>query len=115
MALTLGEVKQEVTRIYNLVNQEMYDIGTDWVRVEVAGRYILIVAKHRRLPASAVIDARAPFISRMFDIFLLDEFKERFKAELCSRLSLSVECILKDYDPQNELAGTMVILRERLA
>lgn len=111
MAEEQGDLKQELIRVYNQVNQRMYHIGTKWVRVELLGRYILILAKHRRLPASVVLDRKMPVLSRMFDVVLLDEFKENFKSALTAKFQLEVECILKDYDPQNELAGTLIVLR----
>ncbi|MCS5695713.1 DUF2294 domain-containing protein [Desulfofundulus thermocisternus] len=106
-----GELKQELIKVYNQVNKELYNIGTRWVRVELAGRYILIVASHRRLPSGRVLNGKMPVIARMFDILLLDEFKEKFKDALTARFKFEIECILKDYDPGSELAGTLIVLR----
>lgn len=110
-----GDLKQEIIRSYNQVNQKLFNIGTKWVRVEFLGRYILILAKHRRLPASLVMDRKMPVLSRMFDMVLLDDFKENLQAELNGKLGLKIACILKDYNPQNELAGTIIVLDDTVS
>lgn len=109
-----GNLKQDIIRLYNQINQEMFNIGTKWVKIEIFGRYILILAKHRRIPSSTLLDKKAPILSRMIDVILLDEFKDKLKFEFSNKFEFEIDYILKDYDPINEMAGTLIVLRNSL-
>ncbi|KLU63583.1 hypothetical protein CEB3_c00380 [Peptococcaceae bacterium CEB3] len=110
----LGDVKQEIIRCYNQVNQRIFNIGTKWVKVELSDHYIFVIAKHRRVAGNAIVDQKLPILSRMVDVVLLDEFKESLNIELSRQLNLDIETVLKDYDPLTELAGTLIVLNKPL-
>ncbi len=109
-----GDIKQDIIRCYNQINQKLFNVGTKWVKVEISGCYIFIVAKHRRAAGNAVIDRKVPFLSRMVDVVLLDEFKENIRTELSRQFNFDIQSVLKDYDPHTELAGTLIVLNKPL-
>ncbi|MGB9867714.1 MAG: DUF2294 domain-containing protein [Bacillota bacterium] len=107
---TLGYLKQQVTRIYNAVNQEFFAQGVDWIRIDVIGNRILIIAKHRRIRGLAKLDATRRELTRIIDVALIDENKKLLKQELEKEFpEVQIRTILKDYDPVTELSGTIVV------
>lgn len=107
---SLGELKQEILRLYNAVNQDMWRVGVRRQRVDVLGDRILIVAEHERVPALAVLDADHRPLTRIVDSTLIDENKRRLHQVLTEALGLSIQVVLKDYDPDTQLAATVVML-----
>lgn len=110
----VGDLKQDIIRCYNLINQRLFNVGTKWVKVEFTGCFIFILAKHRRVAGNAIIDRKMPIMSRMIDVVLLDEFKENLITELSLQFNFDIQCIFKDYDPQTELSGTLIVLNNPL-
>jgi len=112
--MTLGELKQSIMRIYNTVNQEIFEIGVKRLRVDVVGNKIVILAEHQRLAGLRSLDITNRFVTRMADVALLDENKARMKAALEKHFpEIKIKTILKDYDPFTETAG-MIIVTEQL-
>lgn len=111
----LGELKQEIARIYNQVNQEAFEIGVRRLRVDIIGTKIVILADHKRIRGLDYLDRVNRAASRMADVALLDAFKERMRQELERQLPwLGVRSILKDYDPEAEIAGTIIVVDKPL-
>lgn len=107
---TMGYLRQQVTRVFNAVNQEFFAQGVDWVRVDVIGNRILILAKHRRIRGLAKLDVTRREITRIIDVALIDENKKLLKQELEKEFpEVQIKTILKDYDPVTELSGTIVV------
>jgi hypothetical protein len=50
----------------------------------------------------------------MIDAALLDEFKVRLQRELEEALGMEIKTVLKDYDPQRQLAGTLIVFKDAL-
>ena len=111
---TLAELKQAVARAYNVVNQEMYEIGVKRLRVDVAGNKIIILAEHRRIPGLKALDKVNRSVTRLTDVALLDENKKRLKEQLETDLEIKIKTVLKDYDPEYEVAATVALLYEPL-
>lgn len=107
---SLGAVKQEILRLYNAVNQDMWRVGVRRQRVDVLGDQIVIVAEHERVPALAVLDAEHRPLTRMVDGALLDENKRRLREVLSEALGIPIRAVLKDYDPATQMAATVVLL-----
>jgi hypothetical protein len=107
---TSGALKQEILRLYNAVNQEMWRVGVRRQRVDLLGDRIVIVAEHERVPALAVLDADHRPLTRMVDGALLDENKRRLADVLGEALGVGIRVVLKDYDPTTQLAATVVLL-----
>ncbi|BDG59023.1 Na-translocating system protein MpsC family protein [Caldinitratiruptor microaerophilus] len=109
--MRLGDLKQEVMRINNRVNQEVFGTGLVWQRVEVVGpRVLVILAENRRLKALSTLNGAEELTARLTDIALLRQYKERLRRQLEEGLGVSVRAVLKDYDGEAQLAGTVVFL-----
>ncbi|HHW03336.1 MAG TPA: DUF2294 family protein [Thermoanaerobacterales bacterium] len=108
----LGEFKQEIIKINNQTNEEMYGRGLDWQKIDIIGDKIIILALNRRISVLKHIDGKDSLTARLMDLALLNEFKVRFKTYFEETFGLKVRTVLKDYDPVNQLAGTIVITAE---
>jgi hypothetical protein len=108
----LGDFKQEIIKINNKTNEEMYGRGLDWQKIDIIGDKIIILALNRRISVLKHIDGKDSFTARLMDLALLNEFKVRFKTYFEETFGLKVRSVLKDYDPVNQLAGTIVITAE---
>lgn len=53
-------------------------------------------------------------LTRMVDVALLDAYKDRLKQEIEKHFNFKVKTILKDYDPETETAGTIIVLYDSL-
>lgn len=110
------DLKQEIIRVNNNLNISMFGIGLRKQRVVmVDDDKIIISADHKRIPVLAVLDQTHRNVTRSVDVAILDEYKRRLKAELIGQLQLPVKCVLKDYDPECEMALTVIILSQPLA
>ncbi|HHY41344.1 MAG TPA: DUF2294 family protein [Thermoanaerobacterales bacterium] len=106
---SIGDFKQEVIKINNQINEEMYGRGLDWQKIDILGDKIIILALNRRISVLKHVDEKDAFTARLMDLALLNEFKIRFKKQFEERFQLKIRTILKDYDPVNQLAGTIII------
>ncbi|MCG1013066.1 DUF2294 family protein [Tepidanaerobacter sp. GT38] len=106
---SIGDFKQEVIKINNQINEEMYGRGLDWQKIDILGDKIIILALNRRISVLKHVDEKDAFTARLMDLALLNEFKIRFKERFEERFRLKIRTILKDYDPVNQLAGTIII------
>lgn len=114
--MRLGDLKQEVMRINNQVNQEVFGTGLVWQRVEVIGlRILVILAENRRLKALSCLSGAEELTARLADVALLRQYKERLRRHLEKGLGVPVRAVLKDYDGEAQLAGTVVFLETSLA
>ncbi|SDF44005.1 Na-translocating system protein MpsC family protein [Sporolituus thermophilus] len=110
------DLRQEIIRINNNLNIGMFGTGLRKQRVVMADDdKILITADHKRIPVLSVLDQQQRHITRVIDAAILDEYKRRLKEALINQLQLPVKAVLKDYDPEHELAITIIILSQPLA
>ncbi|HBV98837.1 MAG: hypothetical protein JL50_11955 [Peptococcaceae bacterium BICA1-7] len=112
MTQSPADLKQSIMRIYNNVNQEMFEIGVKRLRVDIVGTKIVILAEHRRIPGLKALDMINRQVTRMTDVALLDENKQRLKESFEAGLGIKIRTVLKDYDPVQEVAATVVVLYE---
>ncbi|WP_213973988.1 Na-translocating system protein MpsC family protein [Tepidanaerobacter acetatoxydans] len=108
----IGDFKQELIKINNQVNEEMYGRGLDWQKIDIIGDKIIILALNRRISVLRHIDEKDAFTARLMDLALLNEFKIRIRTYFEDKFQLKVRTILKDYDPVNQLAGMIIITVE---
>jgi hypothetical protein len=106
------DLKQEIMRINNNVNITMFGTGLRKQRVSVIEDKIIISADHKRIPALAALDGKDRMTTRFIDVAILDEYKCRLKKELAEQINLTVKSVMKDYDPEHELAVTVIVLAE---
>lgn len=109
---SMGDFKQEIIKINNSINEEMYGRGLDWQKIDILGDKIIILALNRRISVLKHIDEKDIFTARLMDLALLNEFKITLKRIFEEKLGLRVRSVLKDYDPVNQLAATMIITVE---
>lgn len=112
--MATGDLKQEIMRVNNRVNQSLFGSGLRWQKVDVLGQKIIILAENMRVRPLAAIDDRDILATRLVDIALLNEYKSRLRQEIQESLGVTVRSILKDYDPKHQVAGTIIITEERL-
>lgn len=107
------DIKQEIIRINNSLNISMYGTGLRRQRVTILDeKIIVIIADNKRIPALVALDDTDRVTTRMVDVALLNEYKNKLKNELEQQAGLAVKCVLKDYDPRAELAATVIILED---
>lgn len=115
MEMTMGNLKQQIMKIYNTINQEMFATGVKRQRVDVVGSKIVIVAEHQRLAGLASLDLTNRFVTRLADVALLDENKIRLKSAIEKQFpEIKIKTVLKDYDPFTEIAGTIIVTERPL-
>lgn len=105
--MLMGEFKQNLLRINNKVNMEIFGQGLLQQRVDVIHNRAVIVARNRRVSVlSVAYDADKNTVENV-DRILIDKFKERFIRLVERELGLKVLTHLKDYDPVLELSASV--------
>lgn len=112
--ISLGELKQEMIKIYNSINQEIFGIGIKSQRIDLIGDKAFIFATHKRIPALKVLDGEFRGLTASVDMLIMEKNKEMLKQQLEERLGLEVTAVLKDYDPKAEISGTIIIFKDKL-
>ncbi|WP_245838770.1 Na-translocating system protein MpsC family protein [Marininema halotolerans] len=103
-------MKKELAQLNNQVSQEMYGIGVKKQKVEIMGDKIVIFTEQKRIPALAILDGKYDELTLSVDAALVREFKERLKSHVEMQFGLTVRSILKDYDPETEVACIVILL-----
>ena len=102
--MTFGEFKQEILKIHNSVNMEVFFQGLHKQRVEIVGEKVIIIALNNRVKVLSIVDQCDSAVSRMVDQTLLMEFKRRFVKAVEERFGVPVMSLIKDYDPKLEMS-----------
>ena len=110
--MLVGEFKQEVIRINNKVNMEVFGQGLLSQRVEIFQDKILIIANNRRVKVLSMVDRTDNATTKLMDVALITEFKERFILMMEEQMGLRVLSHLKDYDPKLEISISVTILEK---
>lgn len=104
LAVLMGEFKQEILRINNKVNMEVFAQGLLSQRVEVFQDKVLIVAKNRRVKVLSLVDQMDREATEQMDRALILRHKKRFIEEMKKEMGVTVLSHLKDYDPDLEIS-----------
>lgn len=112
--LPIGALKQEIIKIYNSINQEIFGMGIKSQKIEFSGDKVFIFATHKRIPALKILDETNRGLTANVDILIMEANKRMLKEQLEARLGLKVRLVLKDYDPKTEFSGTVIVLEEPL-
>ncbi|WP_020617828.1 Na-translocating system protein MpsC family protein [Paenibacillus daejeonensis] len=107
---TVGELKQEIIKIYNAINQEIFGIGIKSQKIDIVEDKVYIFATHKRIPAMKILDKEHRSLTASVDMLLMEENKRLLREQLEQQLGLDVRLILKDYDYRTEYSGTVIIL-----
>jgi uncharacterized protein YbcI len=111
---TIGGLKQEIIKVYNTINQEIFGIGIRSQKIEIAGDKVFIFATHKRIPALKALDDLNRNLTASVDALLIAANKRKLKQQLEETLGIGVKFVLKDYDPETELSGTVIVFSENL-
>lgn len=114
MPESFSQLKQDIIRIYNSINQEIFGIGVRSQRVEILGDKILIFAIHKRIPALKMLDKDERSLTRVVDRSLVEANKRILTERLREIIDIPIITILKDYDPYSEHAVTVIILERSM-
>ncbi|MEC0328832.1 Na-translocating system protein MpsC family protein [Paenibacillus macerans] len=110
MITSAGELKQEILRIYNVINKRIFNVGVKQQKVDFVGNKIVIVSLNGRVPVLKLLDEEYRFSTRQLDYLLFQVFKREIKAALEQQFQLNIVAVLKDYDAETEFSGTIVVL-----
>ena len=111
--MQMGEFKQEVLRINNKVNMEVFKQGLLSQRIDVFRNEVVITAKNRRVNVLAfgTLDKQT---TEMMDRALIVRHKKLFTEMMQSELGVTVLSHLKDYDPDLELSASVTIFEKNI-
>lgn len=84
-------------------------MGAVLLRVELLEDLIIFRSKHRRSPRSRILEQEVPSLQQEVDAQMSRIFKKRLRERLEIELGLSVETVLRDYDPSTPWTITNVI------
>ena len=110
--MQMGEFKQEILRINNKVNMEVFNQGLLSQRVDIFRDKVLITAKNRRVSVLSISHTMDKNTTEIMDRVLIVRFKELFCAEVEEELGLKVLSHLKYYDPELEISVSVSIFEK---
>ncbi|GGA33595.1 Na-translocating system protein MpsC family protein [Paenibacillus physcomitrellae] len=110
MMICAGDFKQEILRIYNAINKKMFNAGVKQQKVDFVGNKIIILSKNARVPVLKVLDESHRQATLQLDHLLFQLLKQEIKEELRKQFQLNTVTVLKDYDTETELSGTIIVL-----
>lgn len=105
--MLMGEFKQEILRINNKVNMEVFKQGVLTQRVDVMHNRAVIVARNRRVSLLSLPYEMDKASTEVMDRTLINIFKQRFIQLMQEELGLTVIAHLKDYDPALEISASV--------
>ncbi len=112
--MQMGEFKQEIIKVNNRVNMEVFNQGLRSQKVEILQDKILIIANNSRVKVLSMVDKKDTTTTKLMDIALIIEFKDRFVRAMEEHFGLKVLAHLKDYDPHLEISISITILERPL-
>ena len=111
--MQMGEFKQEVLRINNKVNMEVFKQGLLSQRIDVFRNEVVITAKNRRVNVLA-FGALDKQTTDMMDRALIVRQKKVFAEMMRDELGVTVLSHLKDYDPDLEISASVTIFERNI-
>ena len=106
--MLMGEFKQEILKINNAVNMEIFNQGLNYHRVDIVGDKAIIIARNNRVKVLRVLDNFDVSTSRVADLALLTEFKRRFVKVAEEHFGVPILSFVKDYDPKLEMSVSVI-------
>lgn len=107
-----NENRKKLSHIYNEIAKELFGFGTTMLKVSIDHNIVTVHAKHRRSQRSAALEGEAPALKHEVDYYMSSIYKRKFRERLELEMGLSIEVVLRDYDPSTQWAITNVILHE---
>ncbi|MCR4441579.1 MAG: Na-translocating system protein MpsC family protein [Peptococcaceae bacterium] len=112
--MLLGEFKQEIMRLNNKVNMEIFSQGLRWQKVEIIDDKVFIIANNKRLRGLDALDPVDRLTTKLIDLALILEFKDRFIKTVEEALKVKILAHLKDYDPYTEISFSVTIFEKKV-
>ncbi|MEI7027512.1 DUF2294 domain-containing protein [Paenibacillus sp. y28] len=106
-----NEDKKKLCHLYNEISKELFGFGTLVLKAAIDNNMITFYAKHRRSPRSTALEGEAPNLKYEVDFHMSTIYKRKIREKLEQELGLSIEAVLRDYDPPTQLAITNIILK----
>ncbi|MCI1857510.1 MAG: Na-translocating system protein MpsC family protein [Sporolactobacillus sp.] len=100
-------------QIYNQIGKELFGSGAVKLKIEILDDLIFFKAKHRRSPRSRILEQEVPSLQQEVDYQMSRIFKKRLRERLEIELGLSVEAVLRDYDPATPWTITNVVISDQ--
>ena len=110
MASNVGEFKQEILKIYNSINKNIFNVGVRQQNVDFVGNKIIIISINSRVSVLKLLDEDYSSSTKYLDYLLSQVFKKQIKAELELRFKFKIVAVFKDYDMKTEYSGTIIYL-----
>lgn len=110
MASCTGEFKQEILKVYNAVNKQIFNIGVRRQNVDFVGNKIIILSLNGRVPILRLLDEDHSDFTKYLDHLLSQIFKKQIKTALEKQFNLNIVSVFKDYDAMTEYSGTIICL-----
>jgi hypothetical protein len=110
--LDSNEYKKKLCHLYNEISKELFGFGTTLLKVSIDQNIITFHAKHRRSPRSTALEGEAPTLKHEVDFYMSSIYKKRIRDRLEQELGLSMDAVLRDYDPPTQWAITNIILKQ---
>ena len=109
--MLMGEFKQEILRINNKVNMEVFGQGLLSQQAYVLQDKVLIVAKNHRVAVLRQMegDESVREAVETMDRALIVRFKQRFIQMAGEELGVEVLSHMKDYDPKLEISTSVSV------
>lgn len=110
--MLMGEFKQEILRINNKVNMEVFKQGLLTQRVDIMHNRAVIVAKNRRVSLLSLPYEMDKASTEIMDRTLINIFKQHFIRLMKDELGVTVVAHLKDYDPDIEISASVTFFEK---
>jgi len=107
-----NEYKKKLCHLYNEVSKELFGFGTTLLKASIDQNIVTFLARHRRSPRSTALEGEAPTLKHEVDFYMSSIYKKRMRERLEQEFGLSIEAVLRDYDPATQWAITNVILKD---
>lgn len=107
--MQMGEFKQELLRINNKVNMEVFNQGLLQQRVDIIWNRVVITAKNRRVSVLSISHEMDRNTTEIMDRILIIKFKQLFLDEVERCLGIRPLAHLKDYEPDLELSISVTV------
>lgn len=100
--------RQEIIRIYNQINQEIYETGISKHKIEISENRLMIFALHKRINALKMMRENYPELVSYANTAIFTEFKSKLKSEIEQLTGMNVVTILMDYDAATQHTCTII-------
>lgn len=107
----MGQFKNELIKYYNVINNEVFGIGSVQQKVEIFEDKLIIIAKNKRVKSLSYLTEADHYVGELANRILIEGFKKELSELLTKKYKFDVNMIFKDYDTKTETSCTLVIMK----